>query len=186
MKGALREKILPKFYAVRNRRIAAIRLVRWAKKTLSSRQDSLQSGEKQKYDMMSKNSSILHSSFYNDSERQFRCNKFVKEKTEWEKNELRAAAKESYREMVKYGEEHDILIVEKCYILLDVRKAERVLLFAALKQIINTERWVSMHIYVQRRVFAYDDIIGFALHFYLLAKLYHDTLAYILRRRKMH
>eukprot|EP00814_Leptocylindrus_danicus_P006362 CAMPEP_0116017252 /NCGR_PEP_ID=MMETSP0321-20121206/7939_1 /TAXON_ID=163516 /ORGANISM="Leptocylindrus danicus var. danicus, Strain B650" /LENGTH=879 /DNA_ID=CAMNT_0003487413 /DNA_START=21 /DNA_END=2657 /DNA_ORIENTATION=+ len=136
MKGTLRERILPKFLNVRKRRIAAIRIVRWAKKITS--QESFRNIEKRD---QFKTQSMLRSSFYNDTDVIYEDDEQKKEKKMWERSALRAAAKESYNEMIKYGEEHDILVVQKCYMLLDVRKDERVLLFSALTQIINAERW---------------------------------------------
>ena len=65
-----------------------------------------------------------------------------KEKKSWDPYELQDKAREAYREMIKNDENDDILLVEKCYIFMDVKQGERILLCAGLKQMIDLERRV--------------------------------------------
>lgn len=57
---------------------------------------------------------------------------------------VRNRAREAYLEMKKDKEVDHILLVQKCYVFTDVRKNERVLLCAALKQLIDLERRENM------------------------------------------
>mmetsp|Transcript_15773 Transcript_15773/g.22653 ORF Transcript_15773/g.22653 Transcript_15773/m.22653 type:complete len:485 (+) Transcript_15773:387-1841(+) len=58
-------------------------------------------------------------------------------------------AEEAYKEMVDSERLGDMVIVEKCYVILGVRRKEMILLFSALQQIINWEREERMLNYVK-------------------------------------
>ena len=59
---------------------------------------------------------------------------------------FRMLAKESYDEMLKVEEECDVILVEKCFVILGIMPEEQCTSLCALKQLIDLERKVINYV----------------------------------------
>lgn len=136
----LRKKVIPIFQKHRQKRIAAKKIARCVKTKLFKNHHNTKTGTPIVQGQLS-------DSFYKQNDAAA-ASINLKDKKAWDIYELRDKTREAHREMMKNDEEDDILLVEKCYVFMDVKKSERVLLCAALKQIIDLERRVSLSLLI--------------------------------------
>ena len=137
--SSVRSKVLPILQQHRKKRVAKKRLVRWIEKMWI-----LKKTDRGVKFQGKKESNKLNSSFFIKGKDEKVRNNSFKKKRKWDLYKLRMKAQEAYSEHKNNDEDSDILLVQKCYVFMDVKQSERICLCAAMQQIIDRERRVSL------------------------------------------
>jgi len=133
--SSVRSKVLPILQQHRKKRVAKKRLVRWIEMMWI-----LKKTDRGVKFQGKKESNILNSSFFIKGKDEKVRNNSFKKKGKWDLYKLRMKAQEAYSEHKNSDEDSDILLVQKCYVFMDVKQSERICLCAAMQQIIDRER----------------------------------------------